>query len=71
MTRSRDGVPSGRRITVTRMVEEDDVVVAEGTVRNTLEDGSVLSLLYCHVFLMREGRIRHLTSYLMPVPLEG
>ena len=56
-------------ITVTRILEEDDVVVAEGTVRNALEDGGLLSLVYCDVFLMREGRIRHLTSYLMPVPL--
>ena len=56
-------------ITLTRLVEEDDVVVAEGTVRNALEDGGVLSLVYCDVFLMRDGLIRHLTSYLMPVPL--
>lgn len=54
-------------ITVSRLVEERDVVVAEGTVRNALQDGSVLSVVYCDVFLVRDGRIRQLTSYLMPV----
>ena len=53
-------------IVVSRLIEEDDVVVAEGSVRNALQDGGVLSLVFCDVFLMRDGRIRHLTSYLMP-----
>jgi ketosteroid isomerase-like protein len=55
-------------IVVTRLIEENDVVMAEGTVRNALEDGGVISLVFCDVFLMREGLIRHLTSYLMAVP---
>ena len=63
------GAAGPPEITVTRMVEENDVLVAEGTVRNTLDDGNVLSLVYCDVFLMRDGQIRHLTSYLMPVPI--
>src|SRR3954471_15984374 len=49
-------------IVVTRLVEEGDVVIAEGTVRNALSDGGVLALVFCDVFLMREGLIRHLTS---------
>lgn len=63
------GAAGPPEIEITRMVEEDDVVVAEGTVRNALEDGSVLSLVYCDVFQMRGGQIQRLTSYLMPVPL--
>lgn len=54
-------------IDVTRLMEEDDVVVAEGTVRSALSSGGVLSLVFCDVFLMRDGRIRQLTSYLMPL----
>ena len=50
-----------------RLVEEDDVVVAEGTVLARRADGTPLSLAFCDVFLMREGLIRHLTSYLMEV----
>lgn len=54
-------------ITVTRVVEEDDVVVAEGRVRCTRRDGPTIDLVFCDVFEMREGKIRKLTSYLMEV----
>jgi ketosteroid isomerase-like protein len=55
-------------ITVTRMTEQDDVVVAEGSVRAARRDGGVLNAVFCDVFVMREAKIRHLTSYLMEVP---
>jgi ketosteroid isomerase-like protein len=54
-------------IQVTRLIEEEDVVVAEGTVRAKKTDGSMLNLVFCDVFLMRDAKIRHLTSYLMEV----
>lgn len=54
-------------ITVTRMIEENDVVVAEGLVRAQRRDGNALSLKYCDVFVMQVGKIKHLTSYLMEV----
>ena len=56
------GLPA---ITVTRLVEEDDVVVAEGTVRTQRRDGPFLNLAFCDVFEMRDGKIRRLISYLM------
>ena len=56
------GSPS---ITVTRLVEEDDVVVAEGSVRTQRKDGTVLNLAFCDVFEIENGRIRRLVSYLM------
>jgi ketosteroid isomerase-like protein len=52
-------------IQVTRLVEEGDVVVAEGTVRSSRRDGGMLNAVFCDVFVMREAKIRHLTSYLM------
>lgn len=52
-------------ITVTRMTEEDDVVVAEGFVRTQQTDGMMLNLAFCDVFEMRGGKIRRLVSYLM------
>jgi ketosteroid isomerase-like protein len=55
-------------VTVTRMVEEDDVVVAEGTVRAMMSDGGLLNAVFCDVFLMREARIRRLTSYVIALP---
>ena len=55
-------------ITVTRMLEEDDVVVAEGRVRASRRDGGTLNAVFCDVFEMRGAKIRKLTSYLMEVP---
>ena len=52
-------------ITVTRLTEEDDVVIAEGLVRTQRRDGRALNLIFCDVFEMNGGRIRRLISYLM------
>jgi ketosteroid isomerase-like protein len=57
-------------IHVTRMVEEDGVVVAEGSVRASRSDGGTLNAVFCDVFVMRDTKVRHLTSYLMEVPLD-
>ena len=54
-------------IVVARMTEENDVVVAEGTVRAEHKENGVANLAMCDVFELREGKIRKLTSYLMPV----
>jgi ketosteroid isomerase-like protein len=54
-------------ITITRLVEEDDVVVAEGDVRAARADGGALHAVFCDVFLMRDARIRRLTSYLAEI----
>ena len=56
------------QITVTRLTEEADVVVAEGDVRAARRDGGRLHAVFCDVFVMREARIKHLTSYLMELP---
>ena len=54
-------------IDVTRMTEENDVVVAEGAVRCARRDGGMLNAVFCDVFVMRDATIKHLTSYLMEV----
>lgn len=54
------------RITVDRLTEENDVVVAEGVVIARRNDGVELTLAMCDVFEMRDQKIRRLTSYLMP-----
>lgn len=54
-------------ITVTRLTEENDVVIAEGAVRAQRRDGAVLNLAFCDVFELREGLIRRLVSYLVEV----
>ena len=55
-------------IRVTRFIEGGDFVVAEGTVYSPRRDGGALHAVFCDVFLMRDARIRQLTSYLMEVP---
>lgn len=55
------------RITTSRMTEENDVVVAEGSVSTQRVDGGVLHLRFCDVFVMHDGKIRQLISYLVEV----
>ena len=52
-------------IIVTRLTEENDVVVAEGSVRAQRTIGGVLSAVFCDVFVMQRGKIRRLITYLM------
>jgi ketosteroid isomerase-like protein len=52
-------------IAVTRLTEENDVVVAEGSVQAPRKDGNTLILAFCDVFEMQHGRIRKLISFLM------
>jgi len=54
-------------ITVTRLTEEGDVVVAEGSVRAARRDGGHLNAVFCDVFEMQDAKIRRLTSYLMEI----
>ena len=54
-------------ITVSRMTEENDVVVAEGEVRVQRRSGDFVNVVFCDVFVMQRGKIRQLISYLVPV----
>lgn len=51
-------------VTVTRLVEENDVVVAEGKVEQKKEDGGMFRLEFCDVFEMQDAKIKKLVSYL-------
>ena len=51
-------------IVVDRLTEEDDVVVAEGSVKSLMTSGEMFEALYCDVFEMRDGKIAKLTSFL-------
>jgi ketosteroid isomerase-like protein len=54
-------------ITLTRMVEENGIVIAEGTVWAQKREGGFLSALFCDVFVMHGGKIKQLTTYLVEV----
>ena len=62
-----DAFVGSPKITVTRLTEENNVVVAEGTVQATRKEGGVLNLMFCDVFEMQDGKIKRLVSYLMEV----
>jgi uncharacterized protein len=59
-----DGFVGRPDIEVTRMIEEENVVMAEGSVRTQKSDGGELRLRFCDVFVMEAGKIKRLTSYL-------
>lgn len=52
-------------ITVARLIEEDDIVIAEGKIRSKRKDGVILEAAFCDVFHLEGGKIRQVTSYLM------
>jgi ketosteroid isomerase-like protein len=62
-----EGFTGSPLITLDRLIEETDVVVAEGSVRANRTDGTHLYLRFVDMFDMERGRIRRLVSYLMEV----
>lgn len=54
-------------INVSRLVEENNVVVAEGSVSSARRDGGMLKAVFCDVFEMQNFKIKRLTSYLMEI----
>ena len=50
-------------IQLRRLVEEDDVVVAEGSVQVALKAGGRIDALFCDVFHFRDDKICRLTTY--------
>ncbi len=55
-------------VNVTRMTEENNIVIAEGTVIATKKEGTVLHLVFCDVFEMRDGKIRKLIGFIAEQP---
>lgn len=62
-----DGFQGDPQITVSRMTEENDIVIAEGFVLAQKKSGEFMNLDFCDVFEMKNGKIHKLTSYLMEV----
>jgi uncharacterized protein len=62
-----DAFVGAPKISITRMTEENNVVITEGNVQGARKDGGPFTMAFCDVFVMRDTKIRHLTSYLMEV----
>lgn len=52
-------------IQIIKLVEENDIVIAEGAVQGKMKNGNMLDAVFCNVFEMENGKIKKLTSYLM------
>jgi len=52
-------------IHIVKLVEEDNIVIAEGSVQGNMKNGGILDAVFCDVFEMENGKIKKLTSYLM------
>jgi len=52
-------------IEIIRMTEENNVVVAQGSVQCRIKAGGLLDALFCDVFEMENGKIKYLTTYQM------
>lgn len=52
-------------INLIRMVEEGNIVVAEGSVICKIKNGELLNAMFCDVFHFKKGKIKQLTGYLM------
>ena len=50
-------------VQITRMTEEHNVVIAEGSVRVAWKKGGFLDAVFCDVFEMENGKIKRLTTY--------
>jgi len=56
-----EGKPS---VKITRMTEENDVVVAEGVVKGTKKGGEPFTAVFCDVFEMQNTKIKKLIGYI-------
>lgn len=52
-------------IQIQRLVEENNIVIAEGSVQGSMKNGNKLDAVFCDVFVMENEKIKQLTSYLM------
>ena len=52
-------------VTIIRLVEEGDIVVAEGHVKSKMKNGGLLDAMFCDLFHFENGKIKQLTGYLM------
>ena len=52
-------------IQIIKLIEENNIVIAEGAVQGNMKNGNILDAVFCDVFEMENDKIKKLTSYLM------
>jgi uncharacterized protein len=61
-----DAFEGSPTVTIIRLIEEGNVVVAEGAVKCKMKNGGLLDAMFCDVFHFDNGKIKQLTGYIMP-----
>ncbi len=59
----KKGWESNPIITISQLVEEGNIVVAEGRVKCKLKNGGFIDALFCEVFHFDNGKVKKLTTY--------
>lgn len=54
-------------IQIIKLIEQNNIVIAEGAVQGNMKNGNILDAVFCDVFEMETGKIKKLTSYLMSI----
>lgn len=62
-----EGFEGKPEISLNRMTEENNVVIAEGTVLAKPKNQDQILLAFCDVFEFENGKIKKLISYLSPI----
>ncbi|KRD06377.1 hypothetical protein ASE21_19625 [Flavobacterium sp. Root901] len=60
-----DNFTGSPTIQIIKLIEENNIVIAEGAVQGNMKNGHKLDAVFCDVFEMENGKIKKLTSYLM------
>ncbi|CAN5571334.1 hypothetical protein BH10BAC3_BH10BAC3_16810 [soil metagenome] len=55
----------GPAINIIRMIEENNIVVAQGSVNFGKKKGGFLDAIFCDVFHLKDGKIKQLTTWRM------
>jgi ketosteroid isomerase-like protein len=55
--------PDELRCQIKRLTEENNVVVAEGTVRVDKKDGKSFRVQFCDIFELENGKVKRLNSF--------
>jgi uncharacterized protein len=66
-----DAFEGSPNIKILRMVEENNFVVAEGSVHVKRTAGGYLDALFCDIFQMENSKIRHISTYQMDLPVQS
>ena len=58
-----DAFEGSPTIKIIRLLEDGNIVVAEGTVKCKMKNGGLMDAVFCEIFHFENGKIKQLTTY--------